>query len=186
LPFWDVFFFKIVFFSIFFQFAAEGAVKVFFDPSMSHNGALLCRTSKKRRAKLVDAVTSDYIITPYALPMFKEEKQRSKHAQFERNRKDPVKSHRPELPMTGPGAGGRVGQAGGTLSSYLVRKLGYATKKIDEDIDPRQALLRHAKEAAENPYWVSPAYAKTQPKTIFQSPEPGEDSGESASKRAKH
>lgn len=165
---------------------SEGVVKVFFDSSLSHNGALLCRTSKKRRAKLSDAVTADYVYTPFALPLFKEEKQRSKHAQFERARKDPVKSHRPELPVTGPGTGGRVGQAGGTLSSYLVRKLGYAQKLPDEDVDPRQALLRHAKEAESNPYWVTPAYKKTQPKTIFQNPDGEERSGESESKKAKY
>lgn len=34
--------------------------------------------------------------------------------------------------------------------------------------DPREALLKHAKAASEDPYWVSPAYAQTQPKTIFQ------------------
>ena len=30
-------------------------------------------------------------------------------------------------------------------------------------------MLKHAKAASEDPYWVSPAYANTQPKTIFQS-----------------
>lgn len=29
-----------------------------------------------------------------------------------------------------------------------------------DDSNPRQAILRHAKEAAENPYWVAPAYKK--------------------------
>ncbi|XP_055356352.1 WD repeat-containing protein 70-like [Paramacrobiotus metropolitanus] len=167
----------------------EGTVKVFFDPNISHNGALLCRTSKKRvKPKLADSVTADYVYTPFALPMYKEEKQRSKQAQFERARKDPIKSQRPELPVTGPGAGGRVGQAGGTLSSFLVRKLGYAQKRKDEDVDPRQALLRHAEAAAKDPYWVSPAYAKTQPNTIFQQGEgdaAGHELGESVAKKQK-
>lgn len=40
-----------------------------------------------------------------------------------------------------------------------------------EKEDPREALLKHAKEASENPYWVSPAYNVTQPKVrlIIQS-----------------
>lgn len=33
--------------------------------------------------------------------------------------------------------------------------------------DPREAILKYAKDAAENPYWIAPAYAKTQPKSIF-------------------
>ena len=41
----------------------------------------------------------------------------------------------------------------------------------DDGQDPREAILRHASEAASNPYWVSPAYNQTQPKPIFQKPE---------------
>lgn len=33
--------------------------------------------------------------------------------------------------------------------------------------DPREAILKYAKDAAENPYWIAPAYSKTQPKPIF-------------------
>jgi len=32
-------------------------------------------------------------------------------------------------------------------------------------------LLRYAKEAEENPLWVTPAYKKTQPKPIFDTDE---------------
>lgn len=53
------------------------------------------------------------------------------------------------------GRGGRVAAHGGTLSSYIVKNI--ALDKT-EDSNPREAILRHAKEAAENPYWVSPAY----------------------------
>lgn len=55
------------------------------------------------------------------------------------------------------GRGGRVGTHGGTLSSYIVKNI--ALDKTD-DSNPREAILRHAKEAEENPYWVAPAYAK--------------------------
>lgn len=34
-------------------------------------------------------------------------------------------------------------------------------------MDPREALLSHAKEAESDPMWVTPAYAKTQPKHLF-------------------
>lgn len=55
------------------------------------------------------------------------------------------------------GRGGRVGTHGGTLSSYIVKNI--ALDKTD-DSNPREAILRHAKEAEENPYWVAPAYSK--------------------------
>ena len=86
--------------------------------------------------------------------------------QMLKDRKDPVKSRRPELPVTGPGAGGRIASAGNTFASFIAKKLGIKNK-IDDNEDPREAILRHAKEAAENPYWVSPAYTATQPKPVF-------------------
>ena len=48
-------------------------------------------------------------------------------------------------------------------------------RKVQEDGDPREALLKYAKDASENPYWVTPAYAATQPKPIFQQEEKEED-----------
>lgn len=53
------------------------------------------------------------------------------------------------------GRGGRVAAHGGTLSSYIVKNI--ALDKTD-DSNAREAILRHAKEASENPYWVAPAY----------------------------
>ena len=53
------------------------------------------------------------------------------------------------------GRGGRVAGSGRTLSSYVAKNI--AIKKMD-DKNPREAILRHAKEAKENPFWISPAY----------------------------
>ena len=102
-----------------------------------------------------------------------------------KDRKDPIKSRRPELPVTGPGQGGRIASAGNTFASFIARNLGVRSK-IDDSIDPREAILRHAKEAAENPYWVSPAYAATQPKPVFapENKEDDEDNDGPAAKRA--
>jgi hypothetical protein len=33
--------------------------------------------------------------------------------------------------------------------------------------DPREAILKHAREAEENPYFIAPAYKKNQPKTVY-------------------
>ena len=63
--------------------------------------------------------------------------------------------------------GGRIANHGATLSSFIVKNIALS-KNIDAKEDPREALLKYAKVASEDPYWVSPAYAQTQPKTIFQ------------------
>jgi hypothetical protein len=97
-------------------------------------------------------------------------------------RKDPIKSRRPELPVTGPGQGGRIASAGNTFASFIARNLG-VKNKIDDNEDPREAILRHAKEAAENPYWVSPAYAATQPKPVFAAETKEDDEDEPSAKR---
>lgn len=55
------------------------------------------------------------------------------------------------------GRGGRVAAHGGTLSSFIVKNI--ALDKTD-DSNPREAILRHAKAASEDPYWVAPAYQK--------------------------
>lgn len=86
---------------------------------------------------------------------------------------DPVKSQRPDLPITS-GQGGRVASSGGTLSSYVIRNLGLS-KRVDDDQDPREAILKYAKDAAENPYWIAPAYKQTQPKAIFSEKLPADE-----------
>ena len=68
-----------------------------------------------------DVVVSQQIITPHALPMFKEERHKSTRKLEEKDRKDPVKSHQPDLPLTKSGTGGRVASGGSTLSSYIIR-----------------------------------------------------------------
>ena len=57
------------------------------------------------------------------------------------------------------GQGGRVASCGSTLSSYVIRNMGLS-KRVEDDQDPREAILKYAKEAAEDPYWISPAYSK--------------------------
>lgn len=101
--------------------------------------------------------------------MYKQDRVRKLSAIRAKDRRDPIKSHRPELPLTGStGAGGRLASHGSTLSSYIVKNI--ALQKVSAvKEDPREALLKYAKVASEDPYWVSPAYKQTQPKQIFQS-----------------
>ncbi|XP_026859300.2 WD repeat-containing protein 70 isoform X2 [Electrophorus electricus] len=143
---------------------ANGLAKVYYDPVRSQRGAKLCVVKSQRKQKQAETLTQDYIITPHALPMFREARQRSTRKQLEKDRLDPTKSHKPEPPVSGPGRGGRVAAHGGTLSSYIVKNI--ALDKTD-DSNPREAILRHAKDAAENPFWVAPAYKRTQPNPVF-------------------
>lgn len=146
--------------------AGNGIVKVYYDESRSIRGAKLCAVKTRKKTKQIEVVAAQQIITPHALPMFRQEKPKSIRKKMEKERLDPVKSHRPDLPIKS-GQGGRVAASGSTLSSYVIRNLGLS-KRIEDDQDPREAILRFAKDAAENPYWITPAYSKTQPKTIFQ------------------
>lgn len=60
------------------------------------------------------------IHNPHALPLFRD--QPSRKRQREKILKDPLKSHKPELPITGPGHGGRVGATKGSLlTQYLLK-----------------------------------------------------------------
>ncbi|KAF4527001.1 hypothetical protein B566_EDAN001548 [Ephemera danica] len=160
----------------------NGIVKAYYDDKKSLRGAKLCAGKSRKKVKQVESVATQQIITPHALPLFRQDKPKSVKKQMEKDRLDPVKSHRPELPITAKGQGGRVAASGGTLSSYVIRNLGLS-KKIEDDQDPREAILRFAKEAAENPYWISPAYNKTQPKPIFQSQEEEEEDEPSSKKQ---
>lgn len=151
----------------------NGIVKAYYDPKTSLRGAKLCVAKTRRRNNHIEIMSTQQIITPHALPLFRQDRPKSVRKQLEKDRLDPVKSHRPDLPITS-GQGGRVASSGGTLSSYVIRNLGLS-KRIEDDQDPREAILKFAKDAEENPYWISPAYSKTQPKTIFQGA--GEGSG---------
>ena len=177
----------------------DGAVRVYYDPDRSINGAKLCVVRKKAKAKGVSFIAKEHIITPYSLPLFREERQRSVRRQEEIARKNPVKSHRPDLPLGSKGTAGRVSTGGSTLHSWMAKQI--AVKNMDDHIgkcfnfiklllhigntelllfllqhklmeshilDPRERILRHAKESEENPYWIAPCYEKTQPKSVFR------------------
>jgi len=157
----------------------NGIVKVYYDSKKSMRGAKLCVVKTHMKQKHIEIMSTQQIITPHALPLFRQDRPKSVRKQMEKDRLDPVKSRRPDLPITS-GQGGRVASSGGTLSSYVIRNLGLS-KRIEDDQDPREAILKYAKIAEEEPYWIAPAYKKTQPKTIFQSDD--QDSGPSNKKQ---
>lgn len=157
----------------------NGTTKVYFDPEKSNKGAKLCVGKVKRKVASKEMPMKEQIITPHSLPMFREKRFKNKKKVKEADRKDPVKSHRPDLPVTGPGHGGRV-TSGMSLSAYVVKNLALEMK---DDSHPREAILKHAKAAAEDPYWVSPAYAHTQPRTVFHEEEDEEEDEEESQRK---
>ncbi|CAK8681377.1 WD repeat-containing protein 70-like [Clavelina lepadiformis] len=143
----------------------DGDVKVLYDADRSFRGAKLCVVKKRKKINHAEVFVRHKIITPYSLPMYRDDRERSTKKQQEKDRKDPVKSHRPQPPLTSRGgAGGRLKAHGSTLASFIMKTI---AKDKTDDTNAREAILRHAQAAETDPKWVSHAYAKTQPETIF-------------------
>ncbi|CAG0881151.1 unnamed protein product [Darwinula stevensoni] len=81
----------------------NGDAKILYDPIKSHRGALLCMAKTQKKRKQVEVFTSQQVIAPHSLRMFRQERPRSTRKQLEKARLDPVKSKRPELPIGGQG-----------------------------------------------------------------------------------
>ena len=143
----------------------DGVVRVYYDPLKSVNGAKLCAFRSQAKTKQRTYMSTPHIITPYSLPLFKEDRQRSTKRAEEKARKDPLKSKRPDLPLGMKGTGGRVTGGGSTLHSWMAKQI--SVKNKDDHINPRERILRHAEESAKNPYWIDPAYKKSG-KPIFR------------------
>ncbi|KAI8998158.1 transcription factor [Gaertneriomyces semiglobifer] len=143
----------------------DGSVQALYDPLLSFAG-VKTSVAKRPKHRAVDEVdlyndANRPILTPHALPMFKDDEPRSTKRRREKMRNDPVATRRPDIPISGPGRGGKIGTS---LTAHIMRGL---IKDTTRDEDPREAILRHAKEAEENPYWVAPAYKKNQPQAVY-------------------
>ena len=88
--------------------SADGGVYVMYDPEVSQKGAMLCANkAPPKRATHVYTGGAMQIMTPHALPMFKDEQLDHRKRRRE-DRRDPLRSQKPELVKTGPGTGGRL------------------------------------------------------------------------------
>lgn len=151
----------------------EGGTHILYDPTLSERGALVCVARAPRKKSVDDFQAQPVIHNPHALPLFRD--QPSRKRQREKMLKDPLKSHKPELPITGPGHGGRVGSTNGSmLTQYLLRE-GGLIKETWMDEDPREAILKYADVAAKDPKYIAPAYSQTQPQPIFHASDDEED-----------
>ncbi|PWA69145.1 transducin/WD40 repeat-like superfamily protein [Artemisia annua] len=143
----------------------HGGTHVLYDPTISARGALVCVARAPRKKSIDDFQAEPVIHNPHALPLFRD--QPSRKRQREKILKDPLKSHKPEAPMNGPGFGGRVGVTKGSLLTQYLLKQGGMIKETWMDEDPREAILKYADVAKKDPKYIAPAYAETQPKTIL-------------------
>lgn len=151
---------------------ADGGAYVLYDPDVSEKGALLCATkAAPKRSGLVYTGGAMQVITPHALPMFKDEEKDHRKRRRE-ERKDPLKSRKPDQVMNGPGTGGRLAtnyqqallaSLSGGVSGLSGTKDKIAAFKVE---DPREELLKYAKIAEEDPHFVTPAYATNQPAVV--------------------
>jgi hypothetical protein len=162
---------------------SDGNCRLYYEPGSSIRGALLCAERPVKRARNTEVVREELILSPLTLEMFQprgeegEEKEVTewrikKFLRMQSNTKRPQFRKPADMPMAGPSAGGRLAQSGGTLHSYIAQQIGTTrNKEFLQDEDIRASILRHAEEAEKNPFFVSKAYAKTQPVPIFQEPD---------------
>ncbi|XP_076944555.1 uncharacterized protein LOC143615275 [Bidens hawaiensis] len=143
----------------------QGGTHILYDPTLSTRGALVCVARAPRKKSIDDFQAEPVIHNPHALPLFRD--QPSRKRQREKILKDPLKSHKPEAPMNGPGFGGRVGVTKGSLLTQYLLKQGGMIKETWMDEDPREAILKYADVAEKDPKFIAPAYAETQPKPVF-------------------
>ncbi|ESW34615.1 hypothetical protein PHAVU_001G166600 [Phaseolus vulgaris] len=144
---------------------SQGGTHILYDPTLSERGALVCVARAPRKKSIDDFEAKPVIHNPHALPLFRD--QPSRKRQREKVLKDPFKSHKPELPITGPGFGGRVGTSQGSLLTQYLLKKGGLIKETWMEEDPREAILKYADVAEKEPKFIAPAYAETQPKPVF-------------------
>jgi len=150
----------------------DGKVYALYDPTMSEKGVMFCNVkAAPKRAALSFTGGAMHIITPHALPMFRDEN--LDHRKKRRmDRSDPLKTRKPEQVFSGPGTGGKlnVGFQQAALSTMHggISGLGGTKDKIAmfKSEDPREELLKYDKLAREDPIFVTPAYAVNQPQTL--------------------
>ncbi|CAG8770743.1 41787_t:CDS:10, partial [Gigaspora margarita] len=128
--------------------SADGLVHVFYDPAISVRGAKLCVVKEPKRRAIDDYEINRPIIAPHSLSMFRDDRPKSTKRKREKLRKDPVASRRPDLPVNGPGKGGKIGSS---LTQHIMKEL---IKDTTRDEDPREALLKFAEISKSDPQWI--------------------------------
>lgn len=135
---------------------------VLYDVKRSQKGAMLCLTKEPKKIHFDEIEDRKNIIVPHSLPLFKDSNG-NKRRKYEKMRQDAMVTKKPELPLQGPGKGGKIGGAS-TVTQFLMRSV---HEGVDRREDSQKALLKFAEQAEKNPQFVNMAYKETQPKPIF-------------------
>nr|CCA15191.1 conserved hypothetical protein [Albugo laibachii Nc14] len=139
---------------------SENNCRVCYDPTLSTKGVLVSTMTKLKTKPAEFGARIDgvgRIHNPHALPMYRDEISVSR--QLHRTRKDPVKSKAPEKPITGPGMGGKI-SGSTTFTQFFMKN---HIKRSFREEDPREAILKYAKKAKDDPQFLGVAYAQSQP-----------------------
>ncbi|KAJ2746440.1 hypothetical protein GGI20_001358 [Coemansia sp. BCRC 34301] len=141
--------------------ATNGSISVLYSQVRSMRGAKLCAGKRPRTRAGEGEVVGD-IITPHALPLFRDNKPASMSAgKRRREAARGSEKHAPGQPLYGHGRGGTIGV---NATQHIMKSI---IKDTMRDEDPREALLRYAAVAEADPMFVTPAYKGTQDKPIF-------------------
>ncbi|KAG8879811.1 hypothetical protein FRB97_001381 [Tulasnella sp. 331] len=146
---------------------STGTIRLLYSPNTSTNGAKLLLNKHRKRATIESysaSLLQPNIITPHALPMFRDDTDRMTKRKRERERDDPKKTRKPMPPISGPGRGGRVGAS---ATQHVVQNL---VRDSTRDQDPREALLKYADMAEKDPKFTA-AWRENQPNPVFREEE---------------
>lgn len=139
-------------------------VKAFFNPKISNNGVILSLSRKDKEWKPDHYQYQRPIFTPHALPLFNNDDRFKRDTREKFRTLEPELSNKPELPLTGPGRGGKVAGAT-TITQHLMRTVHQVDHSKRED--PIEALRRQQEDAEKNPEFINHAYKNTQPVNIL-------------------
>lgn len=132
-------------------------------------------------AFLTSSSQNDAIITPNALPIFRDEPRATRKTK-DRERKDPEKTKMPEPPINDGSikTGAQVG-AGISFSQYIVESTNYVNNKNIAGRDPRAELFKYN----EGKSYVSKAYEGDVQKILAEKTVEEEEEEMKSSKRYK-
>ncbi|KAJ2048441.1 hypothetical protein IW146_006393 [Coemansia sp. RSA 922] len=142
--------------------ATDGSLSVLYSQTQSMRGAMLC-AGKRSRRRADDVQVVGPIITPHALPLFRDDDKPAVMSAGKRRREAARGSskHAPGQPLYGHGKGGNIGI---NETQHIMKSI---IKDTMRDEDPREALLKYAAVAESDPMFVAPAYKSTQDKPVF-------------------
>lgn len=132
-----------------------------FLPSLPQSASRVKRSSDP--SDFVSPGVMGKIVNPHALPMFRDEAQgRRKKIKI---RQDPILSKKPEQPVNGPGAQGRLSGVSG-FTQFVMANVGKQNTMREQDA--RDEILKFAEKAKTGMQLVGRAYKTTAPVQALQ------------------